>query len=418
MDYKVIIDNSGNSETLTDYQVKVTVTDPVFFSKCTEQKFVEFYDEDMVTLLNHWTEKFDTVNNVAIFWVKIPNIPANGIKTIYLNINTSRTEDLSNGENVFEFFDDFEGSALDTNKWNLVKGTEGSNVFVLDSMLKVTSNSVLIQSKQSFSQGFILECKNKWKSPIQYGYIVQGFRETTSKDAEHLIHDEGNRLYTDGSATGYPFIPQGEVWYLYRLKVKDNTAKAEIHEILADGSLSLKSSLEGTTTFTNAVITLVERPDTYEARSVEAYWDWIRIRKYTEPEPTVAVIPIGTTPTLEFKKRVAECIITENCKINEADPELELYDSNGTLIKSLPLADKHKFKDTENNRVVVQFLFVDNSNDSYTSVSQKLKFTKNGNKYTAFEAGETIEKSTDEPLPLRWEIYIPYTLDIELEGEY
>ena len=108
MDYKIIIDNSQNNNTLTDYQVMVKITDPAFFSKCTEQKFVEFYDEDKQTLLNHYTEKFDKANNIAIFWVKVPNIPANGIKTIYLKINTSRTEDLSNGEAVFEFFDDFE----------------------------------------------------------------------------------------------------------------------------------------------------------------------------------------------------------------------------------------------------------------------------------------------------------------------
>ena len=418
MDYKIIIDNSQNNNTLTDYQVMVKITDPAFFSKCTEQKFVEFYDEDKQTLLNHYTEKFDTANNIAIFWVKVPQIPANGIKTIYLKINTSRTEDLSNPENVFDFWDDFEGDTLNTEKWTETR--TGGGITVSNSVITL-KDGARIDSIPTFGLSVVAEFKAK-------------FPTWDSADGECLVGFRGefeDKSTTDANAV-YIFAFNGRT-YFRLMSRKDSSESAidtnkeadqeeHIFKIVRVDESKVKGQVDDTPEVEKTdYIPTVDLPITLETRpnyTETLECDWIRVRKYTEPEPTVSVIPTVATPTLEFKKRVAECIVTENCKINEADPKLELYDSGGNLIKTLSLADKHIFKDESNNRVVVQFLFVDDSSDSYTSTSQKLKFTKGGSEYVAFEASETLEKTADEPLPLRWEIYIPYTLDIELEGEY
>jgi len=375
VDYKIIIDNSQNNNTLTDYQVMVKITDPAFFSKCTEQKFVEFYDEDKQTLLNHWTEKFDTVNNEAIFWVKVPSIPANGTKTIYLKINTSRTEDLSNGANTFEDF-----------RENL---TVQGQIWYSNKTVKY----IIFVAKAT------TEDKSWWDIGLdnKAGDIAV-FRRPVAGGMYAQVRNEGN--VTEKSIT--PHFGT----HVYEIRWKAGSAKFYI-----DGNFMVELT---TNVPDEPCYPYFQSADTNPKIIVAYYY----VRKYTEPEPTVTVVPIAATPTLEFKKRVAECIVTENCKINEADPKLELYDSGGNLIKTLSLADKHIFKDESNNRVVVQFLFVDDSSDSYTSESQKLKFTKGGSEYVAFEASETLEKTADEPLPLRWEIYIPYTLDIELEGEY
>ena len=284
--YEITIDNSANAEDLTDYQVLLEiVNDSTFFEDCkNEQKYLEFYDTDKATLLKHFVEEFDTTNKNAKIWIKVPSIPANSTKTIYLKINTSRTSDLSNPNEVFEFYDDFEGDALDTNKWNLVKGEEGSNVFVENGELKVTSNAVLIQSVQSFSQGYLLESKHRVISHAGYGHIIHGFRETTSKNAEHLIWATGNRLYADGSEINGDYAVPTDTYLLYQVKVKDNTAKAEIYDM----SGNQKESLSGTSTFSSAVISLVERPADYQTHSGDFRWDWIRVRKYTEPEPSVS----------------------------------------------------------------------------------------------------------------------------------
>lgn len=418
MDYKIIIDNSQNNNTLTDYQVKVKITDPAFFSKCTEQKFVEFYDEDKQTLLNHWTEKFDKANNIAIFWVKVPNIPANGTKTIYLKINTSRTEDLSNPENVFDLWDDFEGNSLDTTKWEVLSGV---TVSVSNSVLRITNDGAEfgVKSKITFSNYAIHgKVRTGGTSDCDEWFIAIAWKDGSNhyKHRHNPKHPDSKKRHciykiVGGSETIIVYVNYTTAdtnWHKFVAKVLDSGKKAIEFEDLPD--------LETTDTELTSPFNICLGGTTCSGHYAE--FDYIFVRKYTEPEPTVSVVPIVATPTLEFKKRVAECIVTENCKINEADPKLELYDSGGNLIKTLSLADKHIFKDETNNRVVVQFLFVDDSSDSYTSESQKLKFTKGGAEYVAFEASETLEKSADEPLPLRWEIYIPYTLDIELEGEY
>jgi len=396
----------------------VKITDPAFFAKCTEQKFVEFYDEDKQTLLNHWTEKFDPTNNEAIFWVKVPNIPANGTKTIYLKINTSRTEDLSNGDNVFEFFDDFE--ILDTSKWSVI-----NNVVIK----QVDSITVAEVGNDGELNSVLLNTTGKslrFTAKLKYLETVDG---TTNTRAGMQVVSSGlnDRIYlfVGGTVSEIRWNTQVDgtwqteeqvvsssspnTWYVFEIVKIEDIYYVYVYDV----NLNLLGSRGGRTVKDEDMsIRLISRSN----QIIQV--DYVFVRKYTSPEPTVTVIPIVATATLEFKKRVAECIVTENCKINEADPKLELYDSGGNLIKTLPLADKHIFKDEANNRVVVQFLFVDDSSDSYTSGSQKLKFTKDGAEYVAFEASETLEKSADEPLPLRWEIYIPYTLDIELEGEY
>ena len=114
--YEITIDNSSNPNELTDYQILLSIeNDPTFFEDCEgNQTFLEFYDEDQETLLSHYVEEWDTTNNNAKIWIKIPQIPASSTKKIYLKINKARTEDLSNPEQTFDFFDDFSG---DLSKW-------------------------------------------------------------------------------------------------------------------------------------------------------------------------------------------------------------------------------------------------------------------------------------------------------------
>ena len=106
--YEITINNSQNNNTLTDYQVLLNISnDSTFFNTITDKKFMEFYDTDKATLLNHYVELWDAQNYNAKIWIKIPNIPANSIKKIYLKRNFTRTTDLSNGKNVFCIFEDF-----------------------------------------------------------------------------------------------------------------------------------------------------------------------------------------------------------------------------------------------------------------------------------------------------------------------
>jgi len=119
-----IAEQSGS--TLTDYQVKIELNSSNFdFSKANaDGSDIRFTADDGETLLPYWIEKWDNVSEEAVIWVKVPSIPANGSVTIYMYYGNPSAVSESDGEAVFEFFDDFEdGDSIDTSKWGQSGGT-------------------------------------------------------------------------------------------------------------------------------------------------------------------------------------------------------------------------------------------------------------------------------------------------------
>ncbi|MEM1725260.1 MAG: DUF2341 domain-containing protein, partial [Thermoplasmata archaeon] len=96
-----ITERSGN--TLTDYQVLVVINTQELISQnkmrsdCGD---IRFTDSDGITLLNYWIESGCNTPNTRI-WVKVPYIPANSNKTIYLYYKNSEATSLSSVKDVF-----------------------------------------------------------------------------------------------------------------------------------------------------------------------------------------------------------------------------------------------------------------------------------------------------------------------------
>ena len=91
-----ITENSGND--LTDYQVKI----PVVYESKMQSDFsdLRFTDSDGTTLLSYWVEEY-TEGSSATVWVKIPDIPASGVKTIYMYYGNLPAGSASNFDNTF-----------------------------------------------------------------------------------------------------------------------------------------------------------------------------------------------------------------------------------------------------------------------------------------------------------------------------
>jgi len=154
--YKVTIDNTLLNATLTDYQIKLVVNnDATFFSDFdNDHKFMEVYDTDQATQLSFYVEQWDTTNKNAVIWIKVPSIPASSKKDIYLKYHPGRTSYLSNPDAVFLFFDDFDGSALDTTKWDYAIAT--GSITVSGSKARM-QGSARIMSKTSLSGNWQFE---------------------------------------------------------------------------------------------------------------------------------------------------------------------------------------------------------------------------------------------------------------------
>jgi len=410
MDYVIeIVEQSGKE--LTDYQIRIEITDPNFFSKCTDQKFVEFYDEDQATLLNHYTELFDTVNKKAVFWVKVPSIPANGTKYIYLNINTERTEDLSDGEATFDFFDDFEDGTIDTAKWDT--SNAGGVFSETDSYLyKNGANKYNLKSVQTFHYPFVFETEYYVEQlPSDNMYENVGGFAKSSSDGFGLAHNisPAQRLWYNGNVetVGSDDV-QGRLRKLTIIAMEGKSRAIDYDY----GYDSVRVDEERNAPIEDEYLYLGSRVILSGSDAVaKVRWYWVRVRKYTEPEPSVTVTRFGTTPTYELKLKIAQALAGETTTILDTDPKLRLL-SGTDIIKELSLTAKTVYKDATSKRVVVAFLFVDDSSDSYTTDNQELLFTKDNTEYVAFKSDKSFTKVADKRLPLRWEIYLPYDVDV------
>jgi len=115
--------------------------------------------DDGVTELNFWVQEVTgtTPNRVATIWVKVnDNLDSNQAIYCYFSNPQSGLANASNGDNTFEFFDDFSGAVLDTSKWNTsdTPAVDGSDNAILD-------NDDNLIGKTSFGLGYEVRARSK-----------------------------------------------------------------------------------------------------------------------------------------------------------------------------------------------------------------------------------------------------------------
>jgi len=116
--YKEITVKENSGRILTEFQVLVELNSANFdFSKAKSDGSDIRFSTDGEEL-NYWIEEWDAGAKRAKIWVKVPLIPANGETKIKMCYGNPSAGAVSDGDKVFEFFDDFEGTSLDINKWS------------------------------------------------------------------------------------------------------------------------------------------------------------------------------------------------------------------------------------------------------------------------------------------------------------
>lgn len=317
IEYEITIDNSNNPNDLTDYQILLEINnDEQFFEDCNYNKiYLEFYDEDKTTLLNHYVEEWDTENYNAKIWIKVPNIPANSTKKIYLKINVERTEDLSNGEATFDFFDDFEDG--DISDWTIYSGPWGITTdayegnyaiykdvnanddkcgkqFVYDRTqydVIITLYFKLIENAGTVPDSFVLRDLD-----TDSGYLFHLGRAGTASSIKTWESGSiGETLASAGSGI------TANQWYKIEIILRQN------------GDLVFRDGTGAEITATDSTYMQFDEFTLRFYRSAIA--DYIIARKYTDPEPTVTytrnVIPVDyVTVTFDFPEGVDKLLVT------------------------------------------------------------------------------------------------------------
>ena len=296
----VTINNPGGA--LSDHQVLVTLNTSNFdYSKTNpDGSDIRFVDGDNTVALNYWIEEWNIAGDSRI-WVAVPGVDGSGSTTIYMYYGNFGASDASDGDATFEFFDDFPGTSLDKNKWQLGHGVPYQyypmDYRVSDSTLvtwSYTSRWESIHSDYtiSSSETAIVEARVKSDDYDRWHILCLTDRSDADRNGFGVLFSGypeshiGIYTTTPSSDSNYPHdfgVIQNNMWYKLKIiKSAENTMGAEF----IDNNGTLISDYHTTLYGWDASKWQITQ---WKYDNVYGYWDYIFVRKYTSPEPTVTV---------------------------------------------------------------------------------------------------------------------------------
>ena len=282
-------ENAGQN--LTDYQVKLTVhygsgsdsgLDIYLDQKCrSDFGDIRFTKDDGETLLDYWMEeKVDS--DYAIFWIEVPNIPANGTADIYIYYGNSDAVYDGDGAQVFDVFDDFSTDTL--SQYVLIDDCW----YIENGLLKRDSSTPkggFISKSKSLERKYALRAKiYVGSSDAGIGFIwgsagggegsVSGYIANYYSDSQY----SKLRRYESGSSTGIADLPTNvSGWQVIEIRVT------------SDKVIVVRNGVEDANAVDTTFSTLNGIGFREKAANVDAV-DWWALRKYVEPEPSISGI--------------------------------------------------------------------------------------------------------------------------------
>ena len=297
---KVTITNGSGGE-LTDFQVEVTLDTA---SLITASKMQSDCDDLRITDVNgkvlpHWIEESNPGCNDAAtkIWFKHPILSTAGasIYVYYGNSSVGNTED---GNEIFEFFDDFNDGVIDST-WTQVDGTWSESGGVISK----TGGGGRLRASLSSGFDYIVETKlrpDSWGTDYRMG-ILSRLAESGSLYAHiftTMYNDYGkvvdlNEVIAWGTPVSPGFTFATSTWYNFKTSyIGTDQMKGKAWQV-GTSEPSWQKDITFSTSRTERNV------GPYAAQSSTASWDNFRVRKYSATEPSAgspAAEEVGPAP--------------------------------------------------------------------------------------------------------------------------
>jgi uncharacterized repeat protein (TIGR01451 family) len=291
----VIVSNSGSQ--LNNYQVLVKLDSSNFdFNKTkSDGSDVRFTAPDGITLIDYWIESWDKTSQLAYIWVEVPLL-ANGNTSTYLYYSNQGASNNSNGSATFNFFEDLwtqftiSGGGCGGTPWYCLNpgATVSSGKLVLNSGAGVSTRTLYQHKAVGFRANYGLG------NGLELGGFSNGaygkravIRDLTSDVNDLYLQDYGDEVLDNniiervGNIDWHDYFHVYEVrWWIDDQQWVNNKSVGDIDHGLSSAPSMIPSEVPTDTlsvTFNSA-----------EGSTATLLVDWVYVREYRDPEPTVA----------------------------------------------------------------------------------------------------------------------------------
>ncbi len=286
-DYEEVNVQENSGKTLIDFQVFVELSGTNFPLEAKSDGIdIRFADENGEEL-TYWIEEWDYSSKKAKMWVKVQRIQANGETKLLMYYNNPSAAEVSNGEATFDFFDDFGGTGIDESKWQINYGKPS----VSDSVLSLNGDCIVSEKVKAFGYNYIFESFSKISDT---GNLPKSLLRSTN---DYNILDANDR-FEFGS---WEIIDEMLLVTLNDEIFHSNTNNERFptsFEVL--GMTRSSEKIETFRQYDPKITVTKNIPNDqlylqlYSWGGEIHYVDWVRVRKYTSPEPTVIIETIET----------------------------------------------------------------------------------------------------------------------------
>lgn len=294
----------------TYFQVKIELNTSNFdYSKCnSDGSDLRFYQTDG-SELDYWIESWNT-SSTSIIWVEVKD---SNTSTIYMCYGNSGASAASNGDNTFLFFDDFEGSTLNSDKWSIEKRGSDNAIVELDGNGNLhlagypnTISSGNAKSTSTFTNGFLIRARRKYSNEY---YVDISIGNGTLQDMDdggtskwwHTTQGDGY-MWMEQTLSEHKIqkTPSGSAY----VNLTEDTSNSwgatdtfEIIDFIYDSSGNIKWIHEGveklsatnTDYLSSSKYLLLSQGEYSGGQGGDSYYDWVLVRKYDSNEPSASV---------------------------------------------------------------------------------------------------------------------------------